>query len=120
MADPITITVVLGLIADKIIDALLLAGSEKLVDETWGKLKSDKAKIAFKLALGTAIDGYANATTELESTKITRLISTPPLLKENGFLTEKVVIDELTHILRFDREPNYQLIGERWKASIER
>ncbi len=111
MTDPVSITVVLGLIANKIFDALLYAGSEKVVDEAWGKLKDNEANKAFKLALGTAIKQYAKTGM--------RSALTGPLLDENGLLTEDPIVEELVQILRFQREPNCELIGERWKAMIK-
>jgi len=111
MTDPITITVVLSFITNKIIGALLDMGIVKAAEETWEKLRGNEANYAFKLALGTAIKQYAKTGM--------RSALTESLLEENGLLTEGSVVEELVQILRFEREPNYQLIGDRWKARIQ-
>ncbi|MBK8989376.1 MAG: NACHT domain-containing protein [Chloroflexi bacterium] len=111
MPDPIAITAVLGLITSKVLDTLADKGMEKAADAAMAKLQGDKVKNAFRLALGEAIRRYA--------TVGTRFTIAAPLLAQDGPLTEQSVAEELAQILRFDREPNYRLIGDRWKASIE-
>lgn len=106
MADPLISTVILGMVADAFIAAL----ADKVTGELWTKLKGDPAKNAFKQALGAAIHRYGLTGTRLDLAQ--------PLLKENGPLTEPIVAAELTQLIRFDREPNVELIGQRWRAAI--
>jgi hypothetical protein len=110
MTDPITVGTVLGLIAGKVFDALASKSMEKATDAAVAKLQGDKVKNAFKLALGEAIQRYA--------TIGTRFAIAEPLLRKDGPLTEQSVAEELAQVLRFDREPNYELIGDRWKAAV--
>jgi hypothetical protein len=85
-----------------------------LIDDVAGdvyeKLKGDPARNAFKRALGAAIQRYATGP---------RLPLANPLLDEQGVLTLPAVATELTHIIRFDREPDAKLIGDQWKQALE-
>jgi hypothetical protein len=110
VTDPITATTVLGLIAGKVLDALASKSMEKATDAAFAKLQGDKVRNAFKLALGEAIQRYA--------TVGTRFAIAEPLLQKDGPLTEQSLAEELAQVLRFDREPNYELIGGRWKAAV--
>jgi hypothetical protein len=101
----------LSYIAGKLIDTIIGKGAGKLTDETWEKLKGDKPQKAFKEALGKAIQRYA--------TSGTRFSIAQPLLDRDGPLTDPIVSDELAQVLHFDREPNYQKIGNRWRAAVE-
>lgn len=111
MSDPITAATVLGIIAGSIIEALVGKVSEPVIQAGLSKLKGDKAKSAFKIALGEAIQRYA--------TSGTRFSLVRPLLDPKGPLCDRSVVEELAYVLHFDREPNYKLIGDRWKASVQ-
>jgi len=110
MADPVSVAVI-QLIAEKIIDALV----GKVVDESISaghrKLKEDSPKQVFKQALGEAIHRY--------STYGSRMSIAEPLLSNKSPLSQQDVAKELAQVLKFDRPPNYQLIGDRWEAAIE-
>jgi len=111
MIDPFTAAAVLAVIADKLLDAVIGLGAEKVADAAGAKLKGDKVKIAFKQALGEAIQRYA--------TSGSRSTLAKPLLDKKGPLAEKTVADELAQLLRFERAPDYRLIGDHWKAALE-
>jgi hypothetical protein len=83
---------------------------ENVAGDVYEKLKGDPARGAFKQALGIAIQRYATGQ---------RLTLAGPLLDEQGFLTQSTVAAELTHIIRFDREPDYKFVGDRWKQNLE-
>ncbi|MCB8951920.1 MAG: ATP-binding protein [Ardenticatenales bacterium] len=91
-------------------DAFLGAIAGKVTDNTYLKLKGEPSRKAFKQAIGKAIHSYATTGTRLELAQ--------PLLDATGFLTEPSVAQEVTQIINFDREPNIELIGSRWEASI--
>lgn len=109
MVDPIFF--ILGMVAGKFFSALTSKLAGKVSDELLSKLKGDPARNAFKQALGKAIHSYA--------TTDKRLILARPLLEKNGPLTEDSVVEEITQIVRFRREPNAKLIGDRWRAAID-
>lgn len=98
--------VILSFVAEAFFTALI----ENVAGDVYEKLKGDPARNAFKQALGSAIQRYATGA---------RLALAAPLLEEKGFLTQTDVISELTHIVRFDREPDAKLIGEKWKQALE-
>jgi hypothetical protein len=111
MVTPLAIATVLSLIGDKVLEAVIGKGAEKATDAVISLLKADKSKIAFKQALGEAIHRY--------SIDGNRLFIAKPLLESNGPLTNNAVATELAHVLKFNDEPNYDVIGNRWKASFE-
>lgn len=101
-----------------LIAILLTAAAEKFVDtlaqnfagDLYQRIKGNPTKQAYKRALGAAIDRYATGE---------RLPLARPLFdKKANFLTDKEVVTELTQLLRFEREPNLELIGEKWKAAL--
>lgn len=100
----------LGIIAGKVFDELAGKGLNMAANTAIARLQGDKVKAAFKLALGEAVQRYA--------TSGTRFAIAEPLLRADGPLANDTVANELAQVLRFDREPNYQLIGDRWKAEI--
>src|SRR5260370_2664948 len=102
---------VLVVVLEKIGEAFLGALAGRVTDEVWMKLKGDPAKTALKLALGAAIQRYA--TSQL------RLDLAGPLLEKDSFLTLPDVANEVTQLVRFEREPNAELIGRQWKASMD-
>lgn len=102
---------ILGLVAKKVFDKLFDECADEWSSKLKAKLKGDPARNAFKKALGEAIHRYA--------TTDKHLMLARPLLEENGPLTEDSVVEELMQIVRFRREPNAELIGDRWKASID-
>jgi len=81
----------------------------KLSDKIIEKLKGDPAKKSFKQAICSAIKQYAIG----ENVIISR-----PLLMSKGLLTNEEVMAELSKILKFDQEPNVQIIGKKWKEII--
>lgn len=85
--------------------------AEKLTGEIFEKLKKSSVQEAFQQAIGTAIHRYAVSGSRLDLAK--------PLLRENSPLVEPSVAVELSHIIRFERRPNAELIGQRWRASID-
>ncbi len=99
-------TVILTMVTEAFINALV----DKTTSELWTKLKGDPAQNAFKQALGAAIHRYGTTGSRLDLAR--------PLLQKGGPLTEPVVAAELSQMVRFDREPNAELIGQRWKAAI--
>ncbi len=91
-------------------EAFFAALIENVADDVYEKLKGNPARNAFKEALGTAIQRYATGP---------RLALASPLLEEHGVLTQREVAAELAQIVRFEREPNTKLIGDRWKQALE-
>jgi AAA ATPase domain len=73
------------------------------------KLRGDPAKNAFKKALGTAVQQYTTGE---------RLALADWLLREDGLLADPIVTAELAQIIKFDREPDPNLLGERWKLNF--
>ena len=88
----------LAVVLGKIGDAFLAALAEKVPDEIWTKIHGDPTKKAIKRALGAAIQRYATLGLRLDLAR--------PLLQKDGFLTLPAVAQELTQLVRFDREPN--------------
>jgi hypothetical protein len=105
------IEILAGIVLGKIGDAFLSALVGKVTDEVWTRLKGDPAKIALKQALGAALKRYASSSLRLDLAR--------PLLEKNGFLTQPAVAQELTQLVRFEREPNAELIGRLWKATMD-
>ncbi|NVM23034.1 MAG: hypothetical protein HWN68_14785 [Desulfobacterales bacterium] len=103
MVEPISI--VLSFVAEKVFS--FLAG--KVTDKIWSKIQGDPAQKAFKQALGHAIQRYAVGE---------RLATARPLLDKRGLLAAPDVAAELAQVISFEREPNAELIGERWKAAF--
>lgn len=101
----------LAIVLEKIGDAFLGALAGKVTDEVWTRLKGDPAKTALKQALGAAIQRYATSQLRLDLAR--------PLLEKDGFLTLPAVANEVTQLVRFEREPNAELIGRQWKASMD-
>jgi hypothetical protein len=87
-----------------------LSAGEVRTKEVRFKLKRDPVKIALKRALGAAIQRYA--TSQL------RLDLAHPLLEKKGFLTFPAVAEEVMQLVRFEREPDAELIGQQWKAAL--
>jgi len=102
----VVLTYIATKIADKITEDLLDKGADKLERV----IKGEKSQNAFKRALGDAIQRY--------STYGTRLVIAEPLLRNDGLLADEVVIQEISKIFRFEGEPNYVVIGERWKSLL--
>jgi hypothetical protein len=101
------LVVVLG----KIGEAFLTALAEKVDNEIWAILQRDPARNTLKQALGTAIRRYASSGLRLDLAR--------PLLEKDGFLTLPAVAAELSQLVRFEREPNAALIGQKWKAAMD-
>src|SRR5207249_582067 len=58
-----------------------------------------------------AIQRYATSPLRLDLAR--------PLLEKDGFLTLPTVAQELTQLVRFELEPNAELIGRQWRAVID-
>ena len=101
----------LAVVLGKIGEAFLGALAGKITDEVWIKLQGDPVKNTIKRALGAAVQRY--------TTSGLRLDLAQPFLQEDGLLTYPDVAEELTQLVRFEREPNAELIGRRWKASMD-
>ena len=99
--------IILDMIAQGFIDAL----TGDLTEELWTKLRGDSAQRALKQALGAAIQRYATTGSRLDLAR--------PLLQKDGPLTDPVVTKELAQVVRFIRPPNVELIGQRWKNTLE-
>jgi hypothetical protein len=95
----------------ELVIAFLDTLASEVTKKVWSKLKRDPVKIALRYALSAAIQRYATSQLSLD------LVS--PLLKKNGFLTLPEVAKELTQLVRFEREPNTELIGQQWKATLD-
>lgn len=102
---------ILAVALEKIGEAFLDAFMGNVADDLLKKLKADPAKQAIKQALGTAIQSYATSGG-------LRIELAQPLLQKDGFLTVPEVTAELTQLIRFEREPNAELIGKQWQASL--
>src|SRR5437588_403480 len=96
----------LAIVLEKIGEAFLGALAGKVSDEIWSKLKSNPAKIALKRSLGAAIQRYATSPLRLDLAR--------SLLARDGFLSQSLVAQELTQLIRFEREPNAEFIGAQW------
>lgn len=97
---------ILTIAANGFIEAL--AGN--VADDLYQKLKGDPAKNAYKQALGAAIQRYATGE---------RLFLARALTRDGGVLSDKEVAAEISQVIRFEREPNIQLIGKRWKDALD-
>jgi hypothetical protein len=98
---------VLAMIAQGFISAL----ARKVTEETWAKLQKDPATTTLKQAIGSAITKYAFGNT--------RLVLASALIGEDTILADPLVEAELAQIVLFDREPNTELLGRKWKAALE-
>ena len=110
MTDPITTAAVFSVIVTKIVDTFIGKGVDKTINAGVEKLKGDVAQQAFKQLLVQAIHRYAASGN--------RYSLSEPLLGENSPLTQEYVAKEIAQILRFDHDPDYQLIGNAWKAQV--
>lgn len=93
------------------VEQIVTTFASELTSDIYEKLKGDPSKKAFELALGNALKRYAIGT---------RVPLIRPFLREqNSLLSDEVILAELSHVLRFESTPNYDLIGERWKQTLE-
>jgi len=104
---------ILTLVLNSVADAFIARLVESTMDTVKEKLRKDPAKLAFRKALGAAIQRYATS----QKMRSTYLVA--PLLEKGSFLELPAVTEELTHILRFDREPDAQLIGRKWRDAFD-
>jgi hypothetical protein len=102
---------ILVVVLEKIGEAFLGALAGKVTDEVWTRLKGDPAKTALKHAFGAAIQRYATSQLRLDLAR--------PLIEKESFLSLPAVANEVTQLIRFEREPNAELIGRQWKASMD-
>ena len=93
---------IIGSLTDNIIDASGIVGNA---------FDKEKIKREFQVALVAAINRYA--------TSGNRVSIAEPLLKKNSPLKNPEVIKEMSKILKFDREPDYSLIGYKWKELVD-
>ena len=111
MTDPITAITVLGIIVGKIADSLIGESVDRTIDAGVQKLRGDVAQKTFKQSLGQAIHRY--------TTSGNRYSLGESLIGEKSPLVQEDVAREIGQVLKFDRDPNYQLVGDRWKASVQ-
>jgi hypothetical protein len=90
-------------------EALLNVLSNKLTNQTWLQIQKALIQNTFKESLGNAIRRYATGE---------RLALSRPLLDPNGLLSDPQVAEELAQIIRFEREPSAEVIGQRWQAAM--
>lgn len=90
--------------------AFLDAVAGTISDDLARRLKADPAVVAYKVALATAIQRYSTPE---------RLTLARALTGERSILMSREVAGELSQILRFDREPNYDLIGRSWMDELD-
>lgn len=105
--DPIS-SFVFSAIAQALIAELLT----RTIDATQTKLKRDETQKALQLAIMAAVQQYAG------SASYRSFLAQPLLLQDDSPLTMPPVIEEITHIVRFEREPNYELVGRYWREAI--
>lgn len=108
---PHQIAELLAIVLEKTGESLLDPLTGKVSGEVWSKLKDASVKTALRHALGAAIQRYATSQQRLDLAR--------PLLEMDGFLTFPIVGNELAQLVRFEREPNAELIGQLWKASLD-
>lgn len=89
--------------------AFLDAVAGTLSDDLARRLRGDPAVLAYKAALAAAIQRYSTPD---------RLSLARALVGETSILASHEVASEIGQILRFDREPNYELIGRSWKDTL--
>jgi hypothetical protein len=102
----ITTTTILAFLADKILGSIL----GKISGDLYEKVKGEPAKKAFKRALGKAIQRYAKENSKVALTR--------SLLNRQGVLADKFVANELMQLVRFEQEPNFDVVGNKWKAFL--
>lgn len=98
---------ILTAVAQAVVGAL--AG--KVADGLLAKLRGDPAQNALKQALGAAIQRYATGE---------RLLLARPLTRRDGPLSRPDVANEIAQLIHFEREPDYQLMGRRWREASDR
>ena len=108
MLETIAISV-LTTVGKKAFDSLASKATGQVSDALLSKLKGDPTKKAFKRALGEAVQRYATGE---------RLYLAAPLVSDPTFLSDSDVAKELSCLIGFEREPNAQLIAERWRIAI--
>lgn len=99
-------SLILGAAAEVILEKLIGDGADNLR----AKLTGDTTKKAMQQAIGVALQRYATGT---------RLTLARPFMQENGLLTDPVVSMEFAAVLSFDREPNTDVLAEKWRAALE-
>jgi hypothetical protein len=110
------IELAIGFVLEKVGTLILDNLAGKIGEDIWEKLKRDPQKAALKRALGAAIKKYGTSSGDKASL---RLVLCTPLLEKNGFLTNPAVVEELTQLIHRDREPDAQLIGEKWMEAMD-
>lgn len=102
------------MIASLILDVASEIILEKLIgvstDTVVAKLKGDPTKKAMQQAIGAAIQRYATGT---------RLTLARPFMRKDGLLTDPEVSAEFAAVLSFERQPDTQIIGDKWKAALD-
>jgi hypothetical protein len=95
----------------EIAKALIAELVKRTIDATQTKLKRDETQTALQIAITAAVQQYAASASY-------RLVLSRPLLERDSPLTVPPVIEEISQIVRFEREPNYELVGRYWRAAI--
>ena len=108
MIEPII--TVLTIVAEKFFSGLINSFGEKASASLVSVFSEEPRKEAFKKALFASIEQYKTATQQS--------IIAEPLLRRDGPFANDEVIAELIQLVRFDRQPNLVLIGEKWRAAL--
>src|SRR5260370_9953627 len=104
------------IILEKIGTSILDKLAGKIGEEIWDKLKSDPQKAALRKAIGAAINKYVTSSRDKASL---RLVLCAPLLEKDGFLTNPAVVEEMSQLISRNREPDAQLIGQKWMRAMD-
>ncbi len=108
------IEIAASIVLEKIAEACFSVLLEKGIDTIQTQLKGSPAKIAFKQALGAAIERYARLPLRLDLAR--------PLLETNSFLMQPAVAQELMRLVRFgelNQLSNAEFIGQQWEAAMD-
>lgn len=100
---------IIPLILTKAADAFIGSLISDKTKEFLVKLKADPVKVAHKQALGKALQRYAVGD---------RLDLARPLMTNKSILATPEIAMEIGQIVRFEREPNFELIGQRWRDQL--
>jgi hypothetical protein len=103
VAEPLA--VVAGFVAGKVLDFL----ADKVTTSVWARLSGDPARRAFEGALEAALRRYSSKRGE---------VLAAPLLAKNGLLDDNNVVAEMAQIVQFQREPDLQVIADRWREAL--
>jgi hypothetical protein len=104
--DPIS-----SFVISEVATALIAELVGRAIDLTQTKLKRDETQKALQIAITAAVQQYTASASY-------RLVLARPLVERDSPLTLPPVVEEITQIVRFEREPNYELVGRYWREAI--